>query len=381
MRILALDIGTGTQDILLLDTRLDAENAYKLVLPSPTLILRQRIQEATRRRQPILLKGVTMGGGPCSWAVEDHLKQGLPVYATPSAARTINDDLEAVGAIGVRVIAEEEAGSLEGKAESFTLTDVDFSAVRRVFANFNVDLDSIDLLAVAVFDHGNAPPGESDRKFRFHYLEDRVRSSDRLSSFAYRSGDIPSIMTRLLAVRESLADVPVPLLVMDTAPAAVLGASLDSLAFTMKRKLVVNLGNFHTLAFRLGDEGIEGFFEHHTGELTAPALESLVRRLASGELTDEEVFASQGHGARVFNHEPMQLEDAGAPVILTGPRRSMLNQTSFPLHHAIPFGDMMIAGCFGLVAAAADHFPEYSGEIESALSRGSVATAPWDRLD
>ena len=47
MRILAIDIGTGTQDIILLDSRLDFENSYKMVLPSPTLILRKKIQAAT----------------------------------------------------------------------------------------------------------------------------------------------------------------------------------------------------------------------------------------------------------------------------------------------------------------------------------------------
>ncbi|NTU41966.1 MAG: DUF1786 domain-containing protein, partial [Nitrospirales bacterium] len=47
----------------------------------------------------------------------------------------------------------------------------------------------------------------------------------------------------------------VPLVVMDTAPAAVLGACCDP-AVARPRLLVTNIGNFHTLAFRLGPEGI-----------------------------------------------------------------------------------------------------------------------------
>jgi uncharacterized protein (DUF1786 family) len=94
MKILTIDIGTGTQDILLYDSRLNIENGFKLVLPSPTMIIHSRIREATRLRQPILLTGVMMGGGPSAWAVEAHLKAGLQVYATPSAARTLNDELE-----------------------------------------------------------------------------------------------------------------------------------------------------------------------------------------------------------------------------------------------------------------------------------------------
>ena len=53
MQILAVDIGTGTQDILLFDTRLDAKKFLKLILPSPTMIVRRRIESATRRTGPL----------------------------------------------------------------------------------------------------------------------------------------------------------------------------------------------------------------------------------------------------------------------------------------------------------------------------------------
>ena len=36
MRILAVDVGTGTQDILLFDTSGPVENSVKMVMPSPT---------------------------------------------------------------------------------------------------------------------------------------------------------------------------------------------------------------------------------------------------------------------------------------------------------------------------------------------------------
>ena len=102
MQILAVDIGTGTQDILLFDARLDAENNFKLVLPSPTMMVRRKIEAATQRRVAIALHGVTMGGGPCAWAVEAHRKAGLQVFATPAAARTLNDDLSAVQEKGIQ---------------------------------------------------------------------------------------------------------------------------------------------------------------------------------------------------------------------------------------------------------------------------------------
>ena len=38
MQILAIDVGTGTQDILLFDTEKEPENALKMVMPSPTAL-------------------------------------------------------------------------------------------------------------------------------------------------------------------------------------------------------------------------------------------------------------------------------------------------------------------------------------------------------
>jgi uncharacterized protein (DUF1786 family) len=113
-------------------------------------------------------------------------------------------------------------------------------------------------VAVAVFDHGDSPPGYSDRQFRFDYLDERIQAENRLSAFAYPAGQVPAIMTRLQAVVASAGDVDAPLVVMDTAPAAVLGATFDPRVAGRSRVLIANVGNFHTLAFRLGPSGIEG---------------------------------------------------------------------------------------------------------------------------
>ncbi|GAG38732.1 unnamed protein product, partial [marine sediment metagenome] len=72
MRILAVDMGTGTQDILLFDSTKPVENALRMIMPSATEIAAGRIRAATRRRRPVALTGVTAGGGPCHWALERH---------------------------------------------------------------------------------------------------------------------------------------------------------------------------------------------------------------------------------------------------------------------------------------------------------------------
>jgi len=172
--------------------------------------------------------------------------------------------------------------------------------------------------------------------------------------------------------------LPAPLVVMDTAPAAVLGATLDAQVACLPRVLIANIGNFHTLAFRVGLTGIEGVFEHHTGELDRPGLEALLHRLAAGTLQNEEVYNQQGHGALVYSHEPFDLDSPATTLAVTGPRRSMLKDSSLRPYFAAPFGDMMITGCFGLLAAVGDVMPELNEAIRSSLDGLSGDKTPWD---
>ncbi|MCC7128841.1 MAG: hypothetical protein B6D39_04715 [Anaerolineae bacterium UTCFX2] len=384
MKILAVDVGTGTQDILLYDSRLNLENSLKLIVPSPTMIVRQHIRQATRRGEAVALTGVTMGGGPNSWAAEDHIKAGLPLYATPPAARSFNDDLDKVQEMGVQLVSEDEAARLPESVCRIELRDFDFAAIAGAFAKFGVALDDLTAVAAAVFDHGNAPPDVSDRQFRFDYLDRRIRTENRLSAFAYLAENIPPSMTRLQAVAQSVrqsaqaALEEVPLVVMDTAPAAVLGATYDPLVRQRQRVLIANMGNFHTLAFRLRPGGIEGVFEHHTGFLDQPKLDRLLTALAEGALTHAEVFNDHGHGALIYEPLPLPLETDDFGVVVTGPRRSLMHGSTLRPYFAVPFGDMMIAGCFGLLSAAADLLPDLGQVIRAALQDTAAGAAPWD---
>jgi len=409
MQILTVDIGTGTQDIFLYDSRLDIENGFKLVLPSPTMMVHQRLKEATRQGQAVLLSGVIMGGGPSQWAAEAHIRAGYSLYATPEAARSFNDDLEAVRSMGVQILSEDEARRLPTSVKNIEMRDFDFLSIASAFEEFGVSLRKLAAVAVAVFDHGNAPVDVSDRQFRFDYLDRRIRETDRLSAFAYRSEEIPPIMTRLQAVTDSAGALDAPLVIMDTAPAAVLGATFDPQVAAGKRVMIANVGNFHTLAFRLkrakgGNYGIEGVFEHHTGLLDLDKLKALLCSLADGSLKHTDVFDDHGHGALIYEPIPFPLDGGELNVCVTGPRRNIFKHSS-PLrvssdkkrsprslrslamtghptvrpYFAVPFGDMMMAGCFGLLAASADLFPELREPVLNSL-RGNVASgrAPWD---
>jgi uncharacterized protein (DUF1786 family) len=381
MQVLTVDVGTGTQDIYLYDARLDIENGFKLVVPSPTMMIHKQIKAATLAGTYLLLTGTIMGGGPSQWAAEDHIRAGLPVYATPDAARSFNDDLDAVAEMGIQVVSEDEARRLDSKVLRIELRDFDFRAISAAFAGFGVELDDLAAVAVAVFDHGNAPPDVSDRQFRFDYLDERIRAENRLSAFAYRSDNIPPIMTRLQAVASSAGDVDAPLVVMDTAPAAVLGATFDPRLAARRRIMVANVGNFHTLAFRLGPDGIEGVFEHHTGLIDTAKLDRLLQSLADGSLKHAEVFGDHGHGALVYGGEPLAFSEGDFGIAVTGPRRNMMRASELRPYFPAPFGDMMIAGCFGLLAATADLVPETAQAIQdSLLKQGGSGTPPWEAL-
>jgi uncharacterized protein (DUF1786 family) len=368
MQILTVDVGTGTQDVLLFDSDRELENCFKLVLPSPTVVIADRIRVATAERKRLVLHGVTMGGGPSHWATMDHVRAGLEAFATPEAARTFDDDLDAVTEMGIRVVSDDEAMRLaDAGGVLLALRDLALGQILQTLAAFGVNV-KLSGLAVAVFDHGAAPPGFSDRVFRFNYLRERLTSGLGLAGFAFLRADTPPAMTRLQAVADT-APADLPLLLMDTAPAAIIGALEDPRVRAAHGPLVANVGNFHCLAFHLVEQQVVGLFEHHTGELSAARLGSYVEQLGAGSISNEAVFADKGHGALVFD------PDAPPPDLLavTGPRRGLLVDSGLQPYPAVPHGDMMLAGNLGLLRAYAAHDEHVRDAVERRLGPGIPA--------
>jgi uncharacterized protein (DUF1786 family) len=389
LRILAVDVGTGTQDILLFESDRTIENCFQLVMPSPTVIVAERIGRATALGRPLLLTGRTMGGGPCAWAARDHAQAGFLCYATPDAARTLDDDLAGVEAQGIRVVEEDEARRLlktQGDVLAHVeMRDFDTAALQTALGAFAVNT-TVDLVAVAAFDHGAAPPGYSDRRFRFDYIAHAVRADPRPLAFAYRAAELPAELTRLQAVAADAAayfgegqvpdaDAYARVVVMDTGAAAVAGALEDPLVRAHEECLLANVGNFHTLAFHLRGERIVSLFEHHTGELDRARLEGYLLDLASGTLDNERIFADSGHGALTLApppHDAIRPANDRQPFLaVTGPRRELLRGSVLHPYEAVPHGDMMLAGCFGLLRAVAAREPQHSTAIERVLGLAS----------
>jgi uncharacterized protein (DUF1786 family) len=334
MNILAIDIGAGTQDIMVYDDKKGFDNAYKLVLPSPTRFFASEIRKS---KQDLVIFGDTMGGGPFTRAVLEHLRK-YRVFMTERAARTLRDDLEIVKNYGIEIIPEDEVESMSEKAKPIRISDFN-PGLLPFLSSFGVDI-SCDVIAIAVQDHGVAPQGVTDRENRFRLIEEKVGGG--IESFAYLDG-VPENLSRMNSVFESVKKWHKGhILLMDTGPAAVLGSLEDERVKEKKRVACVNVGNAHTIAMSLNEKRIAGVFEHHTKLLDKQKLAYYIKKLSDGTITFKEVFDDGGHGALAIDENQPEI------ISLTGPKREKMK--GFGIFSA-PAGDMMMTGPVGLIKA------------------------------
>ena len=334
-RILAIDVGGGTQDILLWQPDQPIENCVKLVLPSRTVIVARRIARATAAGNAVHLTGRLMGGGACASALKRHVAAGLKASATAEAAKTVRDNPDEVRAKGIEILEDPPIGAVVVRTG-----DIDLDGLAQAMAPFEVTLPS--RYAVCVQDHGECLTG-SNRRFRFSLWERFLDAGGELEDLAYQ--DIPPEFTRMRAVQQMLPGA----VLMDTGSAAIRGALQDETVAQAAEQgaTIVNVGNQHTVGVLVMKERVWGLFEHHTGLMDPAKLVDHVARLQLGTLTNDEVFADHGHGAAVVDGAPL---GTFGFVAVTGPQRHMAQGTGW--HFAVPYGDMMLSGPFGLVAAA-----------------------------
>jgi uncharacterized protein (DUF1786 family) len=334
--ILAIDIGGGTQDILIWDPEERLENCVKLILPSPTRIAAKRIRAVTARKGNLFLEGLVMGGGSVTEAVQEHIRAGLKAYARPEAALTLHDNLDYVQDMGV-VLTDLPPSD----AESVQLGDVNIEEMKSVMARFGVEVP--DRVAVAVQDHGFSPQ-ESNRVVRFRELSRFLENGGRLMDRVYENP--PQEKTRMWAVKKACPQA----LLMDTGTAAIMGALLDDKVAMWRRKgvLIANLGNAHVLAALIVEDRVLALYEHHTHCLNPGVLREHLEKFVRGELSFAEVYDSMGHGVAYSPDFGPRFSEA--LVAVTGPQRAMASKIE--CHRAAPFGDMMLSGCFGLIEGA-----------------------------
>ncbi len=335
--ILAIDVGSGTQDILVWHEGTTPENSPRMILPSATTILAALIDRATQKGHDIFLSGKTMGGGPCARAIKRHLGAGLKVFALREPALTLHDDLGKVASMGVHIVSRRPG---QGAITELEMGDIALDPIHQTLGLFHVAVPEI--VAVAVQDHGFSPT-ESNRAFRFKQWKGLLSSGEGLESLLYQSP--PEHLTRMRAVVEGLPGA----WVMDTCASAIQGALQDPWAASRRGEgvTIVNIGNEHTVAALIKGQTVWGIYEHHTSLLDPARLRDHLDRFRKEDLTNHEIFEGMGHGCEVIRGA--RKASPFEHLIITGPNRGRF--LSLNGHMAAPFGDMMMTGCFGLVGA------------------------------
>jgi uncharacterized protein (DUF1786 family) len=351
MKILALDIGAGTEDILLFDDRKGSlENCVKMVLPSPTNIYASKVKEANNRNKDVFLTGDTIGGGPLSRAIRRHLQKGLKVFAHEKTAFTIRNDLNEVRELGIEIIPEnQEPKNFDGV--KLRLEEINLLKLENFLKDFDESLVGVDFVAIGVQDHGISNKGMSNRQSRIQNMKTLLKEEPLPEKLAFKEGEIPPFFLRMQsAAQASRRQLPeAQVLLMDTAPAALLGCLKDPVVEKKDRVVAVNIGNGHTMFAIISKGKIQGLMEHHTCLLDPKKLEHLVVRLADGEIRNKDVFREGGHGLFYLTEPPgfSQID----VVAVTGPNRKMASKTDFSSYFAVPGGDMMMTGPIGLIEA------------------------------
>ncbi|RJR12092.1 pyruvate formate lyase-activating protein [Candidatus Parcubacteria bacterium] len=335
-RLLAIDIGTGTQDILIYDKSLEIENCIKMILPSYTRVLASRVKGATEEGRDIFFHGGIMGGCPLSSAVKKHIKAGYKVYSTQKAAKTFKDNLEKVKSWGIELIEEDPGGCF-----NLELMDLNLEILEKTLSNYYIELPS--LVAIAVQDHGECIEG-SNRKFRFSHWKRFLEKGGKISDLIYKKP--PEYFTRMLSIQKSLKGET---FFMDTGPAGILGTFCDPLVEKFKDTgvVIVNIGNQHFISSMVRDNRIFAILEHHTREMYSEKIFDTIRRFKEKDINDEEVFSDRGHG--VYYSKELKEDTSKWPVVITGPKRKLALKGDY--YFAVPHGDMMLSGCFGLLEA------------------------------
>ncbi|MFW5735617.1 MAG: DUF1786 family protein, partial [Oceanidesulfovibrio sp.] len=319
------------------------ENLPKFVLPSPAQRIAARVRELTAAGKGFYLYGENMGGGFFR-AVSAHLKAGLPAAAHPDSAWALSDDPSRLESMGLTIT--DRPGP---EFAPIHTADYDPGYWRGLLSMCG--LEPPDLILAAAQDHGYHPKG-SNRLGRFALWRTLLsRNEGRPETLFFEQA--PDPMTRLATLQRATGGGAVA----DTGAAAVLGALFDPSIAELSRQqgvMVVNAGNSHFLAFLVFQDRIHGVYEHHTGMQSPEALASDLEAFRKGELENQAVLDSGGHGAHTL--ELPSAAGGFAHACVLGPRRRLADEALrhaagkyASVQHPAPGGDMMIAGCFGLI--------------------------------
>lgn len=341
-RLLTIDIGAGTMDLLYYDV--DSGEHFKAVAPAPVRHVAEQI-EATQG--PLVVTGVEMGGGPVTDALRRRV-ESAEVAMTPSASATLHHDIQRVSRWGIRIVDERQARRLcaDPRYTPVELGDVQPGRIARLMDGLGFPMD-FDAVALCAQDHGVAPPGVSHLDFRhqlFQAMLDRNPTPHRL---IFHSREVPDAFHRLRSMAEGARRLNArEVYVMDSGMAAMAGAARDVQAADKAPVVVLDIATSHTVVAVLEDDEVAAFVEYHTRDITLARLETLIVELAEGRLRHDQILAEGGHGAYLRKRVGFSNVQA---LIVTGPKRRLMARTRLPVCWGAPWGDNMMTGTVGLL--------------------------------
>jgi len=180
MKILAIDVGQGTQDNLIYDSEKNEENFIKAVFPSPSKDFADRL---SRTEGEVFVCGSQIGGGEFSHALVERAKRHR-VFITEECAYTIRNDLSEVSDMGLRIVREQPS---DFAGTVLHISEPDLDTIGHMMNRFGEG--DPEIVAIAVQDHGTYPRGQSNRKERLRRIRENLnpmRSSVRSSLRAGR---------------------------------------------------------------------------------------------------------------------------------------------------------------------------------------------------
>jgi uncharacterized protein (DUF1786 family) len=338
-----IDVGAGTMDVLWYDS--DSGRSFKLVTSSPVRTVADRVRCGSG---DLVVDGAEMGGGPVTDALRSRAREAR-VSITPEAARTLHHDPARVTAMGLAMVAPDDARRLAAAGTPrLTLADIDAAQIRQISTAMGVPF-AFDAVAVCAQDHGTPPAGTShlDHRHRMHAAA--LDPDPTPSALLYAADAVPATFNRLKTIAADAARLPTSqVFVMDSGLAAILGAGLDPLARRNRHLMVLDIATSHTVAATLVDGRIAAYVEYHTRDLTVQDLDRVLMDLAEGRLEHAAVLAAGGHGA--YTRKRVGFNRLGL-IVATGPKRALVRESPLPIMFGAPFGDNMMTGTTGLLEA------------------------------
>ncbi|MBI5064563.1 MAG: pyruvate formate-lyase activating enzyme, partial [Desulfatitalea sp.] len=323
-RFLMLDIGAGTLDLLYYDA-LSGEH-FKAVMPAP---VRQVAEEIEQTQGPLAVKGVEMGGGPVSDALRRRA-QTAEVVICAEAAATLHHDLDKVRGWGLNISDDAAIERIwnDPAYTPMTLEDVQTERIAQVLKGMGLPTQ-FEAVAICGQDHGLAPKGTSHLEFRHALFQRLLDESPLPHRLLFRDDEVPAAFNLLRAMARSARRFDTQeVYVMDSGMAAMAGAAQDAQALGREPILILDVATSHTVVAALEGDQIAGFVEYHTRDITLDRLEALLRELADGRTSHDQILAEGGHGA--YLRKTVGFDRAQA-IIATGPKRRLLAQSRLPI--------------------------------------------------